>query len=224
VLVQPLAGYRLWSRTYDDGLNPLLALEQRVLTGILGPLARLRVVDVGCGTGRWMALAHKLGAVVAGIDFCPEMLACAMAKPGLRGRVAQAHAGRLPFEDSSADLTLCSFALSYFPAPSEAIAEIARVVRSGGRVVIADLHPRAVQAGWKRSFRFGSEVYEIDQHAYSAGSIDAAAEECGLHSVHRVDAYFGSAEREIFRGAGKEDAFDEACRIPAVSISVWNKQ
>ena len=222
--IEPLAGHRIWSRTYDDAPNPVLALGLRVLRELMGPLERLRVVDVACGTGRWMARAHAQGAVVTGIDLCPEMLARAVEKPGVRGCVAQAHAGRLPIQDSVADLALCSFALSYFPAPGEAIAEIARIVRSGGRAAIADLHPRALQAGWKRSFRSGSDVYEIDHHAHPAGLIGAAAEQCGLRLLRQVDARFGSAEREIFRAAGREDAFPAACRIPAVRISMWTKQ
>jgi ubiquinone/menaquinone biosynthesis C-methylase UbiE len=222
--VDPLAGHRIWSRTYDDVPNPLLALEQRTLAHLLGPLDRLRIVDVACGTGRWMSRAHAQGAVVAGIDFCPEMLAHAARKKGVRGCIAQAHAARLPIRDSIADLALCSFALSYFPAPGEAIAELVRIVRPGGRVALADLHPHALQAGWKRSFRSGSDVYEIDCSAHPSSHIDETAQQCGLRLVRELDACFGPAEREIFRRAGKEDVFPEACRIPAVHISVWTKQ
>jgi SAM-dependent methyltransferase len=216
--------HRIWSRTYDDDPNPVLALELRVLGGLLGPIDGLRVVDVACGTGRSMAFAALHGASAIGIDLCPEMLAVAARKPGLSGRLAQAHGGRLPLGDAVADLAICSFALSYFPSPSEAIGELARIARPGGRVAISDLHPRALKAGWKRSFRSGRETYEIEYRNHRANMVETAAEQGNLRLDLQIDAHFGPAERDIFRTAGKEADFSRLCRIPAVRILLWVKR
>src|SRR6266568_1200223 len=59
--------FRLWSKTYDDELNPLLALEQRFVNSLLPRVDGRNVLDVGCGTGRWLrALSGGKPAALVG--------------------------------------------------------------------------------------------------------------------------------------------------------------
>jgi SAM-dependent methyltransferase len=223
LFVSPIEGHRIWSASYDDDPNPLLALGMRVLSERLGPLHGLRVIDVACGTGRWMNAALFKCANITGIDLCDEMLIAAARKPALEGRLALAQADELPFANGSADLVLCSFAMSYFPSASRAIAEMARVTRRGGRVVMADLHPGANEAGWKRAFRSGDSVYEIEHHSHSAAYLNAAAEQAALDQAWQTDAHFGAPEREIFQKARKDSVFAQASSIPALRVICWKK-
>jgi SAM-dependent methyltransferase len=223
VRVTAIQGHRIWASSYDIGPNPLLALETRLLPEKLGPLGGVRFLDVACGTGRWMQLAQRRGARVFGMDFCAEMLLEASCKPGLRGRLSLADACHLAVSDGVADLTLCSFALGYFPSPNQAIAEMARVSRKGARVVITDLHPCALAGGWTRSFRSDGEIYEIDHHPHPISAWEAAAESAGLMLAWRVDASFDEPEREIFRRGGKDSLFPELSRIPALLAMSWTK-
>lgn len=222
--VSPLEGHRIWSATYDTDLNPALALDKRILAERLGSLDGLRVVDVACGTGRWMTFAQSQGAKVIGIDLCLEMLITAGRKSALSGRVALANAAELPIRQGTADLALCSFALSYFPSAGAAIAEMARITRRGGRVIVSDLHPHAVQAGWKRSFRSGDQVYVIDHHNHAIRFAYLAAERSGLTLDWELSACFGAPEHEIFQRAGKESAFLVSSRVPALRILAWVKR
>jgi ubiquinone/menaquinone biosynthesis C-methylase UbiE len=223
VLVSAVEAHRIWSASYDDDPNPLLALGMRVLSERLGPLQGLRVIDVACGTGAWMSAAVVDGANVVGVDLCEEMLAAAALKAGLNGRLALAHADRLPVVDGSVDLAVCSFAVSYFPSVSGALAEMARVVRSGGRVVVADLHAAANDAGWKRAFRSEGCVYEIEHQSHSANQLNAAAEQLALRLTWQAETPFGEPERMIFQRAGKDSAFAQVSSIPAVHASCWTK-
>jgi len=224
VRVSAMEGHRQWAPGYDAGLNPLLALETRLLLEKLSPLWPAHFVDIACGTGRWMALmAGQCGARVFGLDLCPEMLREASRKPGLGGCLAIADVCRLPLASSTADLTLCSFALGYLASPGEALAQMARVTRKGGRVVVSDLHPVALAAGWTRSFRANGESYEIDHHAHSIFDWESAAGDAGLSLEWRLEAAFGEPEREIFRRAGKEAAFLELKRTPALLAISWAK-
>jgi ubiquinone/menaquinone biosynthesis C-methylase UbiE len=144
--------------SYDAGPNPLLALETRLLLGAVDSARSLPFLDIACGTGRWMLWAQQQGAGVLGIDFCAEMVLEASRKPGLAGRLSLADACHVPVADGAADLAICSFALGYLASPRPAIAEMARVSRKGGRVVVTDLHPCALAAGWTRSFRSNGQV------------------------------------------------------------------
>lgn len=224
MLISSIEGHRIWSTSYDSDPNPVLALDTRVLSERLGCLKGLRVVDVACGTGRWMSLAQAQGAEVIGIDLCQEMLDAAARKPALTGRLALATAAQVPLRQEVADLALCSFALSYFPDAAAALAEIARITRRGGRVVVTDLHPHAVRAGWTRSFRSGDQVYAIDHRNHAIRIAYLAAEQSGLILDWELSARFGEPEHEIFLRAGKESAFLEASRVPAVRVLCWVKR
>ncbi|MBE1609328.1 class I SAM-dependent methyltransferase [Actinopolymorpha pittospori] len=101
------------------------------------------VVDVGCGTGRALpALREAVGSEgsVIGLDLTPQMLA--VAKSYGRARQAAlvlADARRLPLPDGAADAVFAAGLLMHLPSTETGLAELARVTRSGGRLVL--FHP-----------------------------------------------------------------------------------
>ena len=217
-------GHTLWAPFYDATPNPVLALEARILRGVLPPLAPRLFVDVACGTGRWMAYLRERDARVIGLDLCAEMLAQAAVKPGLRGRLAIAEAAQLPLENEVADVALCSFAAGYISQLGKVVAEMARITKCGGRVILTDLHPEAVAAGWTRSFRIACEVYDMEHFARPLEDIRSAGQDAGLCLHIQIESGLGDPERLIFRMAGKEHLFEEAARVPAVWACIWNKR
>ncbi len=100
-----------------------------------------QVLDVACGTGNAALLARRAGAVVTGLDASPRLLEVA------RERVPAAEfvlgdAARLPFDDRRFDAAMSVFGLIFARPGHAAAAEIARVVRPGGRVAITTWPPR----------------------------------------------------------------------------------
>ena len=200
--------YRLWAPEYDSTPNPLLALEERVIGGMLRRAASGLVLDVGCGTGRWERVLRP--ARYFGVDMCPQML---------RGtRCAAGDALTIPVADAAAGLTICSFILGYVQELDAALKEWARVTRRGGTLAISDLHP---DSGWSRSFRLGSEVYEIEHRVHAAQYVLDAASRAGLRLQHELAVPFGEAERPVFRAAGREDLLERVSGTPAVWAAVW---
>lgn len=216
--VSALEGHRIWAASYETTPNPLLALEARILPEKIGRVALKQVVDVACGNGRWAARIAESGANVLGVDFCAEMLE--RAAPNLRGRLVLADAGWLPLSPEIADLTICSFALGYFPDLDRAFSEIARITKYEGRFVLSDMHPEAVAAGWTRSFRAGGLKYEMEHFGYSLEEIRSAARK-NFQLESEVDGYFGDPEKTIFEMAGKD--FAETAKVPAVWIASWRR-
>lgn len=104
------------------------------------------VLDVGCGVGHWgMLLASVLPAHVrlTGIDREPSWVEIATSRAQARGLAdrftyRQGEAQRLPFPDDTFDLTTCQTVLIHLPDPAAAIAEMLRVTRPGGLVVVAE--------------------------------------------------------------------------------------
>ncbi|HZL55829.1 MAG TPA: methyltransferase domain-containing protein [Bryobacteraceae bacterium] len=206
MLVSAQEAYRLWAPEYDSGLNPLLALEARTLQSRLGALRGSTFLDAGAGTGRWMICARRAGARTFGIDLSAEMLAVAS------GSLVRGDIRRLPFMDDAVDVAVCSMTLGYVRSAEEVLAELTRVAR---RVIVSDLHPAAVAAGWTRSFRTHGRKYEIEQYAHSVRDLrpDWFAEE-----------YFGEPERHIFEAASKADTFGKMTAVPAIYAAGWSRQ
>ena len=138
---------------YDAGdLERLPADVTARFAGVGNPhaIARLAegttVVDVGCGGGMDLLLAaSRVGPTgrAIGVDMTAEMRQQAVAGASACGLanvdVRDGDATRLPVEDSSVDAVISNGVLNLVPLKDRAIAEIARVVKPGGRVQIADI-------------------------------------------------------------------------------------
>jgi SAM-dependent methyltransferase len=94
------------------------------------------VLDVGCGSGDFLAWADARGAVVAGIDPAPGMLA--LARERLFGDLRSGTAAELPWPAGSFDVVTSFNALQFAEDTDEALAECARVTERGGFVAVAN--------------------------------------------------------------------------------------
>jgi ubiquinone/menaquinone biosynthesis C-methylase UbiE len=132
-------GYTRWAPQYD-GPNPAIETETPVVNPMLEAVPPGRALDAACGTGRHAATLAALGHDVVGIDANDAMLAVARAKvPSADFRAGRLEA--LPVDDASVDLAVCSLALTHVPDLAPVVAELGRVVRPGGTVVLSDIHP-----------------------------------------------------------------------------------
>jgi demethylmenaquinone methyltransferase / 2-methoxy-6-polyprenyl-1,4-benzoquinol methylase len=105
-----------------------------------------RVLDLATGTGDLaLELAHQGVPLVVGADFSGEMLRVAERKLAQRHEtricLARGNAMQLPFADGSFDAVTVAFGLRNMPDYAAAIAEMARVLRPGGRLVILEMTP-----------------------------------------------------------------------------------
>ena len=113
--------------------------EASFCAALLKPPAR--ILDAGCGTGRFASMLEAGGGAVIALDHDPGMLAVVssrLAGPCLLGDVAH-----LPLRSRSVDVTVAVTVLEFVPDPAAALAEPARVTRPGGRVVVAALNPNS---------------------------------------------------------------------------------
>jgi len=217
--VSVLEGHALWAPTYDTEPNPLLALEERELEPWLPDLKDKFVVDVACGTGRWLRWLLRRGARAgAGLDLSAEMLWRAGRKPGLHGRLVQANCLSLPVRDSVADLIVCSFATGYVENLRGLAAELARVARPESQVFITDFHPAAHGRGWKRSFQYEEEIIEISSVAHSLEHLRREFEAEGFDPVRSLAPCLADSEKWIFEKRGKPQLYESTREIPAIFI------
>ena len=111
----------------------------------------LRVADIGTGTGILACELARLGLDVVGVDQSATMLEAARAKiesetfaRGGRVELKRGEAERIPLEENEVDAALAHMVLHYLPSPSDAIREMARIVKPGGHLVIVEFVSHAL--------------------------------------------------------------------------------
>lgn len=144
------------------------------LDRISGPMNRLalemldvrpgdRMLEIGFGGGALIAQMLKAGAAkVAGVDVSEAMLERArgrFAGEGSRVALHIASAERLPLPDGAVDKAVSVNSLYFWPDPAGAMAELARVIRPGGRLVLC-FEPAEELRKW-RGHRFGFRLFEV---------------------------------------------------------------
>jgi len=210
-------GYERWAPTYDDAPNPLLAREERYILERLPDVRDCRVLDLACGTGRWLNRLLSAGARnAAGVDSSKAMLGVAACKQSTHGVFVQADCGALPFCASSFDFAICSFALGHMKDLRKAAVEFRHVLQPGSSLFVTVLHPDAYALGWRTGFRDNLNSLEVETSPHSAEEILRAFHAAGLACVTHVALCLGKPERPLFVKAGRDHLFEPASRIPAI--------
>jgi malonyl-CoA O-methyltransferase len=154
------AAYALWAPTYPPRAhNALMALEQQTVLSLLPELAGLTVVDIGCGSGRYLRELRDRGANPIGLDLSVPMLTRARQ---ITARVARANLCALPVDAMAVDVIVCGLALGDVPNLEIALVEMARALRPGGCVVYSVIHPLGGPRGWERTFEAQGRQLAID--------------------------------------------------------------
>lgn len=114
----------------------------RDIAAAAGPNAA--VLDVGCGPAEVLVRLARISPTLqlTGVDVDGPMIERARrkaARAGVSPRFVVADAGALPFEDATFDLVTSSFAVHHWPDPHAGLAEVMRVLKSGGKAIIWDI-------------------------------------------------------------------------------------
>lgn len=178
-----------WARLYDlfFARKPTEVHKQVVKSA--APQPGERALDVGCGSGTMaIILAKKVlpGGEVVGIDASTDMIDVASGKAKRQGSTARFEAAAiesLPFDDASFDLATSTFMLHHLPDDVQAsgLAEVRRVLKPGGRFVIADFS--------SESQSFLGHLLSILGHAHGKSSfpaLEARLRAAGFANVEQV--------------------------------------
>ena len=187
-----------WSESYDRSILQWLLFgpSHRALIKRIREAAGdqpIKMLDVGCGTGVFASkVRSSLPRVeVCGVDLVSDMLAKGQPRWRVhRGHVlpVQGDSERLPFASGSFDIVTCANSFHHYPRQDRAVAEMARVLRPGGRLMIIDGY-RDAPWGW---FIYDVCVagVEGDVHHASAKRFRELMTQAGL----------GAVAQRVFRG------------------------
>lgn len=209
--------YTLWASTYDEAPNPLLALEERLLAPVLSDLAHRDVVDIGCGTGRWLQRIEEIfPRSLTGVDSSAAMLAEAGKKCQPSTALIHAYGAATPLPNHSADYALASFLLSYVPHLPAFADELARIIRPGGTLIVSDLHPDARTYGWRRTFKSAGNLFEIATFPYTLPDLISGLHAARFRCERIEEPCFGEQEQAIFRERGMLEGFRQVESLPVI--------
>ena len=117
-------------------------LEQSLLLELFEPVAGKTLLDVGCGDGALAAVLARRGARATGLDADPAMVAAARQRAKREAvplTVVEGKGDALPFHPDTFDVTLAVTSLCFIRDAEQAIGEMTRVLKPGGRMVIGEL-------------------------------------------------------------------------------------
>jgi len=144
-----------WIKEAREGRNPTRnGLLDRPMVEACGSVAGLRILDCGCGEGRFCRMLVDQGAgYVLGLDLCVPMIAAANELRSEHDVYRVADVQDLGFlEDETFDLAVSYLNQCDLPDFNANNREVFRVLRSGGRFVVANLHPMRSAAGsWQKT-------------------------------------------------------------------------
>lgn len=187
------AAYDLWADEYNDE-DPTTVLDEPFVLSMLEPFSGCRILDLGCGTGRYLRRISRPDIQLIGLDLSCAMLARAKRKAITSSPLSlvQAMIGRLPFAPNSVDRVIAGLVLDHISELSAFFQETAAILRPDGRLLVSAVHPE-MQHFTGSAVRFSARGRE---HAtsgitHTVGSIIAAARGAGffLESVQepRID-------------------------------------
>ena len=196
-------GWNKAAAYYDGFWSEQLRPAQNLMLQLAALQAGERVLDIACGTGLvTFRAAEAVGSrgFVAASDISEDMVACvaaAAAARGITGDFRRMDAEALDHPDAGFDAVLCALGLMYVAEPPNAVREMRRVLRPGGRAAAAVWGARK-HCGW-------AEIFPIVERR-------TASDVCPMF----FQLGTGSAMAETFRSAGFVDVREERVRVPIV--------
>lgn len=177
-----LVAYQQWANRYPaHAHNRLMEIEEAAMRQLMPDVKGKVVVDAACGTGRYGILAQNMRAqTVFGFDNSEAMLSA-----GELQWVSVSTVEDIPLRENCVDVLICGLALGHLLSIDAAFAEISRVLKDDGIVLISDFHPIQFLNGAKRTFR-GDDgmLYAVEHYPHLYADYHLAAQHSGL----RIDA------------------------------------
>ncbi len=193
------AGYDHWAASYDDS-DPSTWLDEPFLLEHLKPFPTCRILDMGCGTGRYLRRLTPSTYRITGIDLSKNMLSRARQTIGSRKDISLVHASVtfLPFHPCSFDRIMSGLVIDHVGSVEPFFSQLSDVLVPGGRAVVVAVHPDMQRiTGSDIDVRSNAEkVVHIHGHVHEVAHLLSAAHHAGMTVLTRDEPRVTSAMLE----------------------------
>jgi ubiquinone/menaquinone biosynthesis C-methylase UbiE len=236
----------------DVGDKNRTVLLDPVMLDQCGDVDGLRMLDLGCGEGRFSRMLAERGARAIGIDLTAEMARTAQRRRVGSDGYLRATAELLPFGNGSFNLVVSYVTLVDIVDYRAAIAEASRVLRPGGRLVAANLGFVTASSGWLRDDEGKRLYHRVDRYAEEFPQVfdwqpcalipDPERFDDFLHNIRITNWHRPlSAYMSAYLDAGLElrsflepvpedqslrddDFYEDWFRVPLFNVMTWEKR
>lgn len=193
--------YDLWAGQYDGMANRTRDIDAAVTRTWLADKHFDKIVEIGCGTGKNTEVYAAHAGTVTALDFSEGMLAQAREKVSARNvTFVQADISKnWPLDGNDADLVCFNLVLEHIEKLDHAFGEAARVLRPGGFLFIAELHPYKQYAGGKANFTYGAEIVYVTAFTHHISDYFGAALKNGLECLELNEHFVDEGGKEVPR-------------------------
>jgi len=188
--------YNEWSEIYDSNENLTSDLDEKVTRETLVNLRFKSVLEIGCGTGKNTVFLVQLGERVHALDFSHGMIE--KAKEKVKAKNVYFEMADLTqkwnCENAAYDLVVCNLVLEHIRDLTHIFAEAARVLQTGGKFFVNELHPFRQYKGTKARFeRNQATTVEVEAFVHHISDFTNAASTYGLKLV-TLNEYWHAAD------------------------------
>ena len=224
-----------WIRLVDDGDPSRELLLDAVMRRLCGEVSGRRVLDAGCGEGRFSRLLARDGGHLTMVDATREMVRTAHERRLLATDSVRASAAALPFHEQSFDLVVSYIVLVDIPDFRRAITEMARVLAPRGRLGAANISFMSAATGWVRDADGNRLHYPIDNYfderpqRFAWGGVDITNWHRPLSAYMEAYLSAGLLLREFLEPRPVDDSlrrdprFEDWYRVPNFTVMSWEK-
>lgn len=150
-----------------------------------------KILEAGCGSGRWLDELQTITPNIYGLDFSFGMLSQAQQRNRAL-KLTRGTAQQLPFESSIFDLVFCVNALHHFDQPQNFIAESYRVLRRGGALITINIDPHTIETWYVYDYFDGTRKTDLKRFP-KIGAVKTWMHETGFRKIEmRIADRIGS--------------------------------
>jgi malonyl-CoA O-methyltransferase len=150
--LSPLEGYNRWAASYQKESNPIKDLSDHFIEKFLPGVTGKAVLDFGCGTGKFCAVAEAQHASrILGIDISPAMIEVAKRQSSKTEFKCEDISG-LSIDQHSFDVVICALVMGHLEKLTPALEKLVNGLKPGGVFILTDFHPYLTLLQSKRTF------------------------------------------------------------------------
>lgn len=188
-------GYDRWAKVYDGYVNSTVATDDLYFPPLWAQVAKVKVLEIGCGTGRHTVRLAQQGNDVTAIDLSAGMLRVAREKLSAYDRVRFIEADFMAHNLDLAgfDIALTALVLEHIADLDPFFKAIALTLRPGGVFYMSEIHPDRIAGGTQANFidPENGEAVRLTSFAHTATDIETEALNAGLQLQQQADIIGG---------------------------------